>query len=190
MRARAHVTMAAGLLGLAALACRGGPRTTTFDASDVDASAEAAKLGAILPATLGSFKASGPPMMVSGSGLLIEAHRSYEDASGKKVDVQLSTGDVRAVLDTIESNDEHAFGSDSPTYWRTTSIAGHRTRIAEERPVVHSSECLVRVEPNHVAEVRVYPAVAGECAGLAALLDFKAIVASGGVPSPVATGRR
>ncbi|HEY2365779.1 MAG TPA: hypothetical protein VGH87_05300 [Polyangiaceae bacterium] len=184
MRARAHVTLAAGMLGLAALACRGGPRTTTFDASDVDASAEAAKLGAILPAALGPFTATDPPMMVTGSGLLIEAHRSYADTAGKKVEVELSTGDVRSQLGTIESNDEHAFGSDSPTYWRTTSIAGHRARIAEERPVVHTSECLVRVEPNHVATVRVHPAAPGECAAVAALLDFKAIVASGGVPSP------
>jgi hypothetical protein len=189
MRARTHVTLSAGVLGLAALACRGGPRTTTFDASDVDASVEAAKLGALLPTSLGPFTASDPPMMVTGTGLLIEAHRSYADASGKKLDVELATGDVRSTLETIESNDEHAFGSDSPTYWRTATVAGHRARIAEERPVVHSSECLVRVEPNHVATVRVHPAVAGECAAIAALLDFKAIVASGGVPSP-ATGRR
>jgi len=192
MRARAHVGVATALLGLAALACRGGggSRTTTFDASDVDASAEAAKLGAFLPPSLGPFTATASPMMVTGSGLIIEAHRSYADASGKKVDVEIATGDVRTDLQTIESNDEHAFGSDSPTYWRTTTIAGHRARIAEERPVVHSSDCHVRVEPNHVVRVRVYPAIAGECASIATLLDFKAIVASGGVPGPPPTVRR
>ena len=189
MRARAHVTLAAGALGLAALACRGGPRTTPFDASGVDASAEASKLGALLPPSIGPFTATDPPMMVTGSGLLIQANRSYADASGKKADVSLATGDVRSETETIESNQEHAFGSDSPTYWRTTSIAGHRARIAEERPVVRSSECLVRVEPNHIATVRVHPAAPGECASVAALLDYTAIIASGGVPSPPADRR-
>lgn len=181
--------MATGLLGLAALACR-GPRTTSFDASDVDASAEAAKLGALLPAAIGPFTATEPPLFGTGPGLRIDASRSYTNASGKTAHVRLATGDVTSELGTLESDDEHAFGSDSPTYWRTTSIGGYRARIAEERPVVRTSECLVRVEPNHVAKVRVYPAIAGECATVAALLDFKAIIASGGVPTPAATGRR
>jgi hypothetical protein len=181
--------MATAVLGLVALACRSAPRTTSFDASDVDASAEAAKLGTFLPPTLGPFTATGSPMTVTGSGLLIEAHRSYADAAGKKIEVELSTGDLRPNIDTIESNDEHAFGSDSPTYWRTTTVAGHRTRIAEERPVARSSECLVRIEPNHIAKVRVTPATAGECAVVAAWLDFKAITASGGVPSPFSERR-
>ena len=184
MRDRAHVTLAAGVLALAALACRGGARATTWDASDVDASAEAAKLATLLPPALGPFRATGPAMSTTGSGLLIEASRTYSDATGKKVEAQLSTGDVRAELDTIESNDEHAFGSDSPTYWRTTNVAGHRTRIAEERPFAATSRCLVRIEPNHVADVTVTPASPGECASVAALLDFAAITASGGVPSP------
>jgi hypothetical protein len=189
MRERTHVTLATGLLVIVALACH-SPRTTTVDAGDVDASAEAAKLSLLLPATLGPFTATGSPMTTTGSGnSLIEAQRSYDDASGKKLMVKLETGDLRPDIDTIESNDENAFGSDSPTYWRTTSVAGHRTRIAEERPVVHTSECLVYVEPNHIATVRVYPASAGECAAIAALLDFKAILANGGVPGP-RTSRR
>ena len=179
-----HVTLATCSLGLAALACRGGPRTTPFDASGVDAAAEAVKLGALLPAALGPFTATDAPLTTTGPDLLIDASRSYVDATGKRLDVRLATGDVRSTLATIESDEEHAFGSDSPTYWRTTMIAGHRARIAEERPVVRSSECLVRVEPNHVADVRVGPAAPGECAVIAALLDFKAIIASGGVPSP------
>jgi hypothetical protein len=186
VRARAHVFLATGLLGLAAIACRhatGAP----FDAGDVDAAAESAKLGALLPPAIGAFTAAEPPMFGSGPGLRIEASRSYTDTSGKKVDVRLATGDVRSELSTIESDDEHAFGSDSPTYWRTTTIAGHRARIAEERPVVRSSRCVVRVEPNHVATVHVYPAVAGECATVAASLDFKAITASRGVAGPPAT---
>lgn len=179
---------AAVVLGGAIVACRGGSRATSFDASDVDASAEAEKLGALLPPALGPFTATEPPT-TTGAGLLIEGRRSYADASGKKVDVRLVTGDLRAELAALASDEEHAFGSDSPTYWRTTSVAGHRARIAEERPVVRSSECYVRVEPNHVVEVTVSPATAGECAVVAAWLDFRAITASGGVPGP-ATPRR
>jgi hypothetical protein len=184
MRARTHVIIATAGVGLATLACRGAPRAAPFDAGDVDAEAEGAKLGALLPPTLGSFKATEPATPGSGPGSLIEASRSYADATGKEVNVRIATGDVRSDLAQIELDDGHAFGSDSPTYWRTTSIAGHRARIAEERPVVRSSKCLVRIEPNHVATVRVTPASAGECAVVAASLDLKAIIASGGVPCP------
>jgi len=179
------------LLGLVALACRGSaPRATPFDAGDVDASAEVAKLGAFLPPTLGRFSATDAPTL-TGGGLFIEARRSYADASGKEVQVELATGDVRPRLTILEGEEAHAFGSDSPTYWRTTTIAGHRARIAEEQPVVVSSKCYVHLEPNHVAQVDVHPATAGECAAIAALLDFKGIIASRGVPGPpLEPGRR
>jgi hypothetical protein len=184
--------LAAGVLGLAALACRGAPRTTTttLDASEVDAAAEAAKLAALLPPALGPFKATGPAMQITGSGMVIGAQRSYGDGSGKTALVELETGDVRVKLDTIDGNEPHNFGSDSPSYWRSATVLGHRARISEEQPVIRTSECYVQVEPNHVATVRVHPAIAGECATLATLLDFKAIAATGGVPCPSATGRR
>ncbi|HEY1959352.1 MAG TPA: hypothetical protein VGH28_27265 [Polyangiaceae bacterium] len=186
MRDRAHAAIATMALALVTLACRSGSRIATWDASDVDASGEAAKLATLLPPTLGPFAATDSPMTTTGAGALIEARRTYAGPAGKRIDVRLATGDVRSYLGTIESDDEHTFGSDSPTYWRTTTVAGHRTRIAEEQPVVRTSECLVRIEPNHVADVTVSPASSGECAAVAAMLDFAAIEASGGVPGPPA----
>jgi hypothetical protein len=152
---------------------------------------EAAKLEAFLPAHLGVF-ASTEPAWSSGTmpGPRIEASRRYRSADGRTATVRLSTGDVRGALATLDSDAEHAFGSDTPTYWRTTSIAGHRARVAEERPTPQRSECLVRVGPNHVAKVTVAPVAApGDCIAVAAARDFGRIAASGGVPSPTA-GRR
>ncbi|MEO8799645.1 MAG: hypothetical protein ABI551_17255, partial [Polyangiaceae bacterium] len=168
------------------------PRTrAAFDAGPVDPAAEAAKLVPFLPARLGAFAATGPAMPVGILGPVIEARRAYTDASGRDADVRLATGDVSADLGTLDSDDEHAFGSDTPTYWRTTAIGGHRTRIGEERPTPRSSTCVVRVGPSHIADVWVSPVTTvGECAKVAALLDFAGIAASGGVPGPPAPSRR
>ncbi len=177
---------------LAVSGCHRSPPTrAAFDAGPVDPAAEAAKLVPFLPSRLGAFAATGPAMPVGMLGSVIEARRAYTDASGRKVDVRLATGDVSADLGTLDSDDEHAFGSDTPTYWRTTTIGGHRTRIGEERPTPRTSTCLVRVGPNHVADVRVAPvSTVGECAKVASLLDFAGIAATGGVPGPTAPSRR
>lgn len=174
---------------LALSGCHRGP-AGVVDAGAVDPAVEAAKLVPFLPSRLGAFSATGPAS-VSGSGLRIGAQRAYRDGSGREVRVSLATGDLRSELGTLDTDDEHAFMSDTPTYWRTTSIAGHRARIGEERPTPRSSTCLVRVGPNHVADVRIAPvATAGECAPVAALLDLAGIVASGGVAGPAAPARR
>ena len=147
--------------------------------------AEAAKLLPFLPPKLGAFDARQIAMtdvMFTGR---FSAERSYTSPDGREATVRISTGDLRGELATLESDDEHAFGSDTPTYWRTTSIAGHRTRIGEERPKPIKSVCYVRVGPNHVAEVDIRPAAGpGDCESVAALLDFTGIAATGGIPSP------
>ncbi|HEX7666298.1 MAG TPA: hypothetical protein VF407_17350 [Polyangiaceae bacterium] len=147
---------------------------------------EAAKLVPFAPSTLGSFTATGPASPLGSPPDFVNVFRSYKDAGGRELTLRLSTGDIGADLGTIDTETEHAFGSDTPTYWRTTSIAGHRARIGEERPTLRSSTCLVRVGPNHVAEVKVAPAsTPGECAAPAALLDFAGITATGGLASPM-----
>lgn len=162
------------------------------DAAPVDVGAEAVKLGAFLPSRLGAFAAAGPASTTGElTGPSIEAERSYVNADGRKVTVRLATGDLSRDLASLDSDETHAFGSDTLTYWRTTAIAGHRARIAEERPAPKHSECLVRVGPNHIADVRIAPtSTPGDCTTVASLLDFGAIVASGGVPGPLPSRKR
>ena len=184
MPAETHAALATAVLALSALACRAGSRSVP-DAGAIVPSAEAAKLVPFLPARLGSFTATRPATSTgSFPGPHISATREYASPDGRNAHVRISTGDVRSDLATLDSDQGHAFGSDTPTYWRTTSIAGHRTRVAEERPVVRSSECLVRASDNHVAAVRVTPAGPGDCETVAIYLDFTGIAATGGVPGP------
>jgi hypothetical protein len=188
-RLRTHAVLATALLALVTFGCRAFSGTGP-DAGVVDPTVEAAKLVPFLPATLGAFTATGAPTtMGSLPGPIISARRSYKSTDGRSAELRLSTGDVHGDVATLESDDEHAFGSDSPTYWRTTSVAGHRTRVAEERPKTIKSECVVRVGKNHVADVTITPALPGDCETVASLLDFAGITATGGVPSPP-VGRR
>jgi len=181
-----HALAAVAVLALAALACRPSSRKS----GPVSPSAEAANLVPFLPATLGAYTATDAATIeVDDAGPRIAATRRYT-VGAKVARVTIATGDVQRWEGTLDSDEAHAFGSDSPTYWRTSAIAGHRTRIGEERPVTHSSECLVRISRNHVADVDVRLARAGECERLAALLDFAGIAATRGVPSPPSSRTR
>ncbi|WP_146646798.1 hypothetical protein [Labilithrix luteola] len=155
------------------------------DAAPVDAKAEAIQLTAFLPSRIGAFTADGEAWTNSApDGPTIEAHRFYSSADGRKATIELVTGDISKELATLDSEETHAFGSDTPTYWRTTTIAGHRARVVEEKPTPKKSQCLVRVGPNHVANVTIAPTPKpGGCVTIASLLDFGGIVASGGVPA-------
>src|SRR5947209_8578413 len=115
---RAHATIALALVGLAELACRGGSRAT-YDAAAIVPSAEAAKLASYLPPAIGAFTATAPASTIADAvGPRISAERGY--ASGARTaTIRVATGDVRSEAMALDSDDEHAFGSDSPTYWRT-----------------------------------------------------------------------
>ncbi|NOU34942.1 MAG: hypothetical protein HOO96_44180 [Polyangiaceae bacterium] len=135
--------------------------------------AVAAALSPLVPPKVGAFTATGDAT-TSTQPHRVELQRSYA-SGGKTLSVSLFTGDIAAERGILGSDAEHAFGSDTPTYWRTTSVRTFRTRIAEQRPTVRSSECYLAVGAVHVAFVRVAPARAGECAEVAALLDLETL---------------
>lgn len=136
-------------------------------------SAVAAALLPFVPPKVGAFASTGDATTTT-LPQRVELRRSYA-GGGKALSVSLFTGDIEAERGILASDAEHAFGSDTPTYWRTTSVRGFRTRIAEQRPTVRSSECYVAVGAAHVAVVRVAPGRAGECAEVAALLDLETL---------------
>lgn len=135
--------------------------------------AVAAALAPILPAKIGAF-ASADDATTSAQPDRVELRRSYA-SGGKTLSVSLVTGDTKAERSILGSDAEHAFGSDTPTFWRTTTVRTFRTRVAEERPTVRTSECYLAVGAAHIAVVRVAPARAGECAQVAALLDLETL---------------
>ena len=174
------------LLLALALGCGTRRRGTALDAGPVDLAVEAAKLIPFLPSHVGPFASSvAASTSISPVEPRIEAERAYKTSDGRTLSVRLITGDLRSDLVALASDEEHAFGSDTPTFWRTTSIRGFRTRIAEERPTARKSESYVQVGPNHVVEVRVFPpSRTGESASLAALLNLEGLAKTGGVPGP------
>ncbi len=136
-------------------------------------SAVAAALSPIVPPKVGAFSATGDAT-TSTLPHRVELRRSYA-SGGKTLSVSLFTGDMEAEHSILGSDAEHAFGSDTPTFWRTTTVRTFRTRVAEERPTVRTSECYLAVGAAHIAVVRVAPARAGECAQVAALLDLETL---------------
>ncbi len=168
------------------LGCGTKRRGTALEAGPIDLTVEAEKLVAFLPVHVGPFSS----MVAASSDIRaveprIDASREYTTGDGRTLSIRLITGDLRAELPTLASDEEHAFFSDTDTYWRTTSIRGFRTRIAEERPTPRQSESYVQVGPNHVVRVRVFPiARTGESASLAALLNLEGLAKTGGVPGP------
>ncbi len=146
----------------------------------------AAQLSRLLPAKLGAFQATGEPIDNAHANY-VASDRSYSGGKGKTLSVSLRTGDVKGDRLVLDSDAEHAFGSDTPTFWRTTSVRKFRTRVAEQRPTVRSSECYLAVGAAHVAVVRVAPARAGECEEVAALLDLETLARA---PTVQAEARR
>jgi hypothetical protein len=168
------------------LGCGAKRRSAPPEAGPSDLAAEAAKLTPFLPAHVGRFSSAAPASTnFRAVEPRVEAERKYKSGDGRTLSVLLISGDLRPELLALASDEEHAFGSDTPTYWHTTSIRGWRTRIAEERPAPRKSESYVQVGPNHVVIVSVFPAATkGESASLAALLDLEALAKTGGVPGP------
>lgn len=133
-----------------------------------------AALRPLLPTKVGAFTSAKDPT-VSTQPQRVEIERDYTAARGKTLSVSLVTGEMKAERGILASDAEHAFGSDTPTFWRTTTVRTFRTRVAEERPTVRTSECYLAVGAAHIAIVRVAPARAGECAQVAALLDLETL---------------
>lgn len=182
--------MRVGIFVVLALAssfgCRRKAGSSGHDAGFVNPGAEAAQITPFLPERVGPFSsASAATTNFTAAEPRMAAERVYNSTDGRTLTIELITGDLRPELRTLASDADHAFGSDTPTYWRTTSIRGWRTRIAEARPTPVRSECYVQVGPNHVAHLDVSPvAKAGESASLAALLDLEGLARSGGIPGP------
>jgi hypothetical protein len=173
-----------GLLVTCVLGCRTTARDTAPEAGPVDFAAEGAKLVSFLPADVGRFS-SAEAATATVAEHRVAATREYTNREGRTLTVRIATGDVSSDRLVFASDEEHAFGSDTPTYWRTTNTRGFRTRIAEERPTPRQSESYVEVGRNHVVVVRVFPAAtAGESATLAAQLDLPGLAKSGGVAGP------
>ena len=161
-----------------------GPSSTPLTKADADAAA--AKLASLLPDTIGPFRAEAPATTsVYLPESAVSAARRYTSAT-RKLTAELKTGNISSERRILATDEEHAFLSDTPTYWRTVMVKGHRARI-EENPVgVSRSKVYVLVSASVVTELVVAPlAVAGESATLAEALDFPAIEASGvSVPAP------
>jgi hypothetical protein len=177
---------------VAAVACKASESSTAPSASLTQRNADAtvAQLARLLPDTLGSFRAQSPATTrVYLPEAMLRAERRY--ASGaRSLTVEIETGNIRAKQLILEQQDEHAFLSDSPTYWRTVDVKGHRARVAEDRAAAVSSEAYVSVGPHVVARLVVDPpAGAGESVKLAEALDFDALAAAG-VAGPVAHEQR
>ncbi|HEY5961840.1 MAG TPA: hypothetical protein VIV60_35015 [Polyangiaceae bacterium] len=89
------------------------------------------RLAALLPESIGEFVARAPATSnVYLPEARIRAQRDYASAD-RTLQVELKTGNVRAQLELLASDSDHAFGSDSKTYWHTVPVKGLRARVAE-----------------------------------------------------------
>jgi hypothetical protein len=177
-----RAVVVASLLVLLSAAGHAGPNPAPPPIADGKTVIE--KLTRFLPAELGSFAAINAVVSTETKSR-VELERHYRTPDGRSLSVRIVTGDLALELTALDTNAEHAFGSDTPTYWKTTAIRGLRTRIAENRGKRAGSTAYVRVSTLHIAVVEVYPAVSdGESASLAARLDLERIAASPGLPAP------
>jgi hypothetical protein len=167
--------------------CEGRAKNTTpMLPSPTEAKSAADKLASLLPRAIGEFVARQPATTALYlPEVKIRAQRDYEYAD-RTLLVELKTGNVQSELGILADSAEHAFASDSNTYWRTSDIKGYRARIAEERDAKRGSTVYVRVSDNVVARLMLAPwAKVGESTELAAYLDFEAMKAAGvGVTMP------
>ncbi len=79
------------------------------------------KLTRFLPAQLGPFAAINAVISTETKGR-VELERHYRTPDGRSLSIRFVTGDIALELMALDTDAEHAFGSDTPTYWKTTAI--------------------------------------------------------------------
>lgn len=148
--------------------------------TQVEADAAVARLASYLPDHIGTYTASQPPTLRAYlPDTRLSAERTYT-GDQKSLTVELCTGDISALKKIIAQDAEHAFMSDTDTYWHTLFIRGYRARVAERRQGATDSVTYVGIGGKVVAQLEVSPAaIAGESASLAELMDLEAIEKAG-----------
>jgi hypothetical protein len=152
--------------------------------TQAEADRAAAQLSHLLPDRIDAFTATAATTSwVQFPGPRISVERRYRDKD-RELTVEIVTGDAHRELEIILTDQEHAFGSDTPTYWRTVQVKGRRARIAENRDHLTSSETYVWIGSiaGHDVTGRIVvdkAARVGESALLAVALDFDTLAQAG-----------
>jgi hypothetical protein len=153
---------------------------TAADSSDASLSpAEmetfAKALAAALPERLGAFHAH-EHAGESVRGQTVEASRTYASSDKRELTLTVHAGDVTPYRSIVASSGEHAFGSDSFTYWGDGSIKGRRGRFSYQTKAPFVGEVWVALGSREIVSLRVFPLRShDESVKLMSLLDLDAI---------------
>ncbi len=172
------------LLAVLAAGCQDGRAVAPPPLTQAEADQAAAKMALLVPDKITTFTATAPATTsVQFPGPRISVERRYGDPK-RQLTVEIVTGDAHRELAIILATEEHAFGSDTPTYWRTVEVKGRTARIAENRDRLIGSETYVWIGDigGHDVTARItvdHATAAGESAIIASALDFDALARAG-----------